>query len=92
MSSEEDWSIISSLSDLDDEGTIDSHEDHLPVDGGGGGAGNVSSIATLKIPVLESGSKERSDSGSSTVSGSTVLMSGTDKGIPQKIRSRQFQW
>lgn len=77
MSSEEDWSIISSLSDLDeDQATIDSQNDDLPASD----TNNVSSIATLKIPVLESGSspKGRSDSGSSVLTVKRGAIRGED--------------
>ncbi|CAH2355801.1 hypothetical protein CLIB1423_34S00518 [[Candida] railenensis] len=77
MSSEEDWSIISSSSDLDeDQATIDSQNDDLPASD----SNNVSSIATLKIPVLESGSspKGRSDSGSSVLTVKRGAIRGED--------------
>ncbi|CAK7892775.1 hypothetical protein CAAN1_08S04390 [[Candida] anglica] len=62
MNTEEDWSIISSSSDLDDDqATIESHEEG----NGGETPQNVSSIATLRIPVLESSSARSSASAGS---------------------------
>lgn len=51
MSSEEDWSIILSLSDLDDE----------QVETQGNPHNNVSSIATLKLPVLGDAARGQGD-------------------------------